>query len=390
MEKTELLSRYLMQELSDGAGWLTEEECHEVEGRLRSLQGFAVLCCDMDIVQMNQGGREMREQLITVTTRTAAEWELQLLAFWHVNAQLMLVLQGDRMTRRTLRECVLEISDKVRAEVSCSICVGVPCGTLQELLERGPAVFTMTDYAVLTGRAVFFEEDLPEAHYDLSCRVLKGRLEHEYMAAIVRKEFAVACHCLGQIVQQELDEDIRSVRRLKNRLMAKVETAMQIMGIAVDDPNGDPEMKALFSRTTQARELKVLMAGVSEIYTRLDGLVAGAAQPKERTPKIVLDYLDSHYSDPGLDSTMTAEACSVSKSYVSRVVNQHGGSSFTDYVNALRIGAAKELLRTTDAHVDEISLQVGFTNRWTMLRAFHRFVGMTPQEYRSYAAGIRM
>jgi two-component system response regulator YesN len=67
-------------------------------------------------------------------------------------------------------------------------------------------------------------------------------------------------------------------------------------------------------------------------------------------------------------------------------VNRQGGSSFVDYVNALRIGAAKELIKTTEMTVDEICGAVGFTNRWTMLRAFKRFVGMTPQNYRLYSA----
>ena len=86
-----------------------------------------------------------------------------------------------------------------------------------------------------------------------------------------------------------------------------------------------------------------------------------------------------------LDTTMVAEACHVSKSHVSNVVNRQGGSSFADYVNALRIGAAKELLKTSEMTVDEIGTFVGFTNRWTMLRAFKKLVGMTPQSYRTYS-----
>lgn len=101
---------------------------------------------------------------------------------------------------------------------------------------------------------------------------------------------------------------------------------------------------------------------------------------------MVLDYLELHYANSELDTTSVADACGVSRSYVSRVVNRQGGSSFVDYVNALRIGAAKELIKTTEMTVDEICGAVGFTNRWTMLRAFKRFVGMTPQNYRLYSA----
>ncbi|MDD6024706.1 MAG: helix-turn-helix domain-containing protein, partial [Oscillospiraceae bacterium] len=45
----------------------------------------------------------------------------------------------------------------------------------------------------------------------------------------------------------------------------------------------------------------------------------------------------------------------------------------------------EELLKTSEMTVDEIGTFVGFTNRWTMLRAFKKFVGMTPQSYRTYS-----
>ena len=45
----------------------------------------------------------------------------------------------------------------------------------------------------------------------------------------------------------------------------------------------------------------------------------------------------------------------------------------------------EELLKTSEMTVDEIGTSVGFTNRWTMLRAFKKIVGMTPQSYRTYS-----
>jgi YesN/AraC family two-component response regulator len=252
--------------------------------------------------------------------------------------------------------------------------------------EQYRQVLDMIDYAVLTERRLFTAPELPEPHYDLSCRVLKSKLEYEYMKAVANREFSVAYHHLERVVAQELDQDMRSVRRLKHRLLAKTENAMEIMGVAVDDPQEKSPCRELFSATAQMSSLRLLMLAVKEIYQELDREARQRTTQEKDKPEMVLDYLELHYANSELDTTSVADACGVSRSYVSRVVNRQGGSSFVDYVNALRIGAAKELIKTTEMTVDEICGAVGFTNRWTMLRAFKRFVGMTPQNYRLYSA----
>lgn len=269
--------------------------------------------------------------------------------------------------------------------VDCYLALSRWAEGADELLTQYLQVSDMIDYAVLTGRRVFTAGELPEVHYDRSCRVLKSKLEYEYIKAVASKEFAVAYHHLERIVQQELDEDMRAVRRLKHRLLARTENAMQIMGIAVDDPKEQSVCRRLFGSTARMSSLQELLPAVQNIYLELDREAHQRSSAGKEKPDEVLDFLDTHFSDPELDTTMVAEACHVSKSYVSNVVNRQGGSSFADYVNALRIGAAKELLKNSEMTVDEIGTFVGFTNRWTMLRAFKKFVGMTPQSYRTYS-----
>ena len=293
---------------------------------------------------------------------------------------------GTQLEPNLLRPRLQEAVGRLETVHACYIAVSGLCGTQAELREHYMRVSSIIDYGVLTEKRVFFAQELPEPHYDRSCRVLKGRLEKSYMEAITAKEFLVAFHCLEKIVTQELDEDIRAVRRLKHWLLARVENAMQLMGVAADDPNEQSPCRELFGQAARQSSLRGLMTCTRAIYARLDQEAARPAAEQNK-PEEVLRFLEEHYTDPALDSAMAAEACAVSKAYLSRIVNQYGGSSFSDYVGALRIGAAKELLKTTALTVDEIGTRVGYTNCWTMLRAFKRFVGMTPQAYREYAAG---
>ena len=57
-------------------------------------------------------------------------------------------------------------------------------------------------------------------------------------------------------------------------------------------------------------------------------------------------------------------------------------AGFTDYLNGVRIGKAKELLENTDLTVSEICAQTGFNSDQNFIRVFKKYVGMTPGQYR--------
>jgi transcriptional regulator GlxA family with amidase domain len=44
---------------------------------------------------------------------------------------------------------------------------------------------------------------------------------------------------------------------------------------------------------------------------------------------------------------------------------------------------AKTLLANTNLSIEQVALQVGFSNRYGLIRAFRAIEGMTPSEYRS-------
>lgn len=58
------------------------------------------------------------------------------------------------------------------------------------------------------------------------------------------------------------------------------------------------------------------------------------------------------------------------------------GIPLIDYLQNLRIEAAKELLETTSVAVDEISAEVGYSDASFFRRLFKRLVGLTPVAYR--------
>ena len=59
-----------------------------------------------------------------------------------------------------------------------------------------------------------------------------------------------------------------------------------------------------------------------------------------------------------------------------------------DYVQELRIEAAKGLLVTEATNIDEISVAVGYEDPTSFRRLFKRKAGLTPAVYRKKFAGI--
>ena len=58
------------------------------------------------------------------------------------------------------------------------------------------------------------------------------------------------------------------------------------------------------------------------------------------------------------------------------------GSSPLQYILKLRISNAQSLLENTDYTITEIANMVGYTNSLYFSRLFHKYIGMSPKEYR--------
>lgn len=90
------------------------------------------------------------------------------------------------------------------------------------------------------------------------------------------------------------------------------------------------------------------------------------------------------FLDPNLSMYFLAEELHISTSHLSKLINNYSGYNFSDYINALRVEQAKELL--IDSNFDHytiiaIGLECGFNSKSTFYAAFKKFTSLTPKEY---------
>ena len=95
---------------------------------------------------------------------------------------------------------------------------------------------------------------------------------------------------------------------------------------------------------------------------------------------------DKRYLDETLTLTAIADELSVSRSFLSRLVNERFGTGFLELVNRHRVGEARRLLSDPDAAhltIEAVAARCGFRSRSTFYEAFRRETGQTPSAFRS-------
>lgn len=96
----------------------------------------------------------------------------------------------------------------------------------------------------------------------------------------------------------------------------------------------------------------------------------------------VIDYINIHFAE---DITLKniSDYTGISPNYLSNIFKQHTGKKLWDYIGEKRINAAKALLlENPDDSVISIALKCGYNNCPNFNRAFKKYAGMTPNEYK--------
>ena len=93
------------------------------------------------------------------------------------------------------------------------------------------------------------------------------------------------------------------------------------------------------------------------------------------------NWLVDHSTEPHAVAAVVA-ACGIPERSLKRRFRTATGSTIIEYVQNLRIEAAKRLLETNDGSSDEIASAVGYENPSFFRRLFKRLTGLTPGQYR--------
>ncbi|SFS01456.1 AraC-type DNA-binding protein [Dyella sp. OK004] len=132
------------------------------------------------------------------------------------------------------------------------------------------------------------------------------------------------------------------------------------------------------------------------VVDEVDAVALSSAQDDARFTAVearlaqLMDGTDALYFEPALTIGQVAKRSGYPEYLVSAVINRRLGGSFWDYINRLRIEAARvRLADTNDTRtILDIAYACGFTSKSTFNAAFKKQVGETPSAYRKVTTTV--
>ncbi len=101
-----------------------------------------------------------------------------------------------------------------------------------------------------------------------------------------------------------------------------------------------------------------------------------------------IKYIETNYQDPDISLDGVCDYLDVSVSYLSMLIKRNKNTTFTKLLIRLRMDKAKNLLRTSDKKIIEISRECGYKEVYYFSHSFKKVVSMTPKEYRKNAKSV--
>lgn len=144
---------------------------------------------------------------------------------------------------------------------------------------------------------------------------------------------------------------------------------------------GESQSECTFTETQiqgLGRLLAIFAQQLSECANRL--LLA----PRPDEPASVTrakEYVHLHLTED-ITTPQVARHVSVSRQHFCKLFRRSTGMTFTEYLARSRVERAKELLADSSCRISEIAFEAGFQTISQFNRAFRRYVGSGPGDYR--------
>jgi two-component system, response regulator YesN len=101
--------------------------------------------------------------------------------------------------------------------------------------------------------------------------------------------------------------------------------------------------------------------------------------------KRVIEYIHCNYQIE-ISIKLLASKTNTNANYLGQLFREETGESFSNYLNLYRINKAKDLLLNTKFKSSEISSLVGFSDPTYFYKMFRKYIGCSPNKFKSYHA----
>ena len=147
----------------------------------------------------------------------------------------------------------------------------------------------------------------------------------------------------------------------------------------------DARFKWLMEAIHEEYKSKTPSQALIDHYVKSVVLLIGRCYFEKQTQNDIVSrvilYMHDHLTE-SISVQQLADMVYVSKSFLSRAFKQKTGLSLMEYLNSLRMEAAKAMLVASNLNTEEIAYQTGYHSTKFFYRAFRAYTGMSTREYR--------
>lgn len=221
---------------------------------------------------------------------------------------------------------------------------------------------------------IFFDEMTTSTEESL------GYLKEEQLKLLqaIKQGQQTIAHETLTLIFKNLRERERSLNALKAvcfDVINSVVRTLSEMGVALEEATFNRLVDFVTLDQLEDHLYQLIDATCQEIQVQL-------ADDNNRMVQEIIQYIQVHYKDYDLSLESIADKYHISASYASKLIKEHYGLSFKQYVQDLRMEYVKEQLTVTSKPIKAIVHDVGYKDVANFTRKFKKEVGVTPGQYR--------
>jgi len=137
-----------------------------------------------------------------------------------------------------------------------------------------------------------------------------------------------------------------------------------------------------------ANSMGELMSMVWDIFARMLDIESVFRQNTRDLFVLIEQYLSRHYMEP-MSLQGVCNRFNISQTYLSRLFKKYKNASFNDYLTAIRIQKAKEIISgNKDLKLKDVAEMVGYPDSSYFSKVFRQHVGCNPSKYGGKSASF--
>lgn len=142
--------------------------------------------------------------------------------------------------------------------------------------------------------------------------------------------------------------------------------------------------ESVFQDVRNCTKVSSLTAFVKRYFSDIAQFLSTAESKRSVNSKIdqVYDYIQNHFSNSQLSTADIADEVGVSVDYLRKIFKTATGQTVSEYISSVRLRAAAERIRNSDAPLGDISACCGFSSVNYFYTCFKKHYGVTPRVYK--------